>query len=97
MIWARRITLLVLLVIVLACLAPLASYLWSEWAAAKWGCDFGLALSQDGCVVDGVDRAPILMKTYSAVALLVVTLPVAFVCAIIGIIVLAKRPKSQQD
>lgn len=91
--WARRITLMVLLVLILLCLAPLGAYLWSEWAAARWGCDFGLALSQDGCVVDGVDRAPQLASAYSAVALLVITLPIGFVAALAALVILAKRPK----
>ncbi|TCL10031.1 hypothetical protein BXY66_2099 [Shimia isoporae] len=93
---ARRIFLGVLLVVILVCLAPLAAYLWSEWAAERWGCDFGLALSQGGCVVDGVDRAPVLMQAYSAVALLVVTLPVAFIASLAALIVLARRPQHDE-
>ncbi|WP_270729230.1 hypothetical protein [Shimia sp. Alg240-R146] len=91
---ARRITLLVLLAIILACFAPLGAYFWSEWAAARWECDFASQLArQNGCIVDGVDRAPVLARAYSAVALLVVTVPVAFVAAIIGVIILARKPK----
>ncbi|MCP4817660.1 MAG: hypothetical protein GY883_00625 [Shimia sp.] len=93
---ARRITLLVLLAVILACFAPLGAYFWSEWAAARWECDFSLAVQQDGCFVDGVDRAPLLAKAYSAVALLVMTLPVAFIAAIIALLILARKPKKPQ-
>ncbi|MCP4821195.1 MAG: hypothetical protein GY883_18585, partial [Shimia sp.] len=61
--------------------------------AARWDCDFSLAVQQDGCFVDGVDRAPVLARAYSAVALLVVTVPVAFVAAIVGVVILARKPK----
>jgi hypothetical protein len=43
--------------------------------------------------VDGVDRAPIVAQAYSAVALLIISLPVAFIAAIIALFVLAKKPK----
>lgn len=91
---ARRITLLVLTGVILACIAPLGAYFWSEWAAARWECDFASPIVQkNGCIVDGVDRAPVLAQAYSAVALLVITLPVAFIAAIVGLFVLAKKPK----
>ncbi|MGR3714734.1 MAG: hypothetical protein ACU0A6_16625 [Shimia sp.] len=88
----RRIILGVLLVLILLCLVPLGAYFWSQWAAAQWGCEFGVPMGRDGCVVDGVDRAPMLIQAYSAAAVLVLTLPVAFISTIVGLVILAKRP-----
>ncbi|MGR3636073.1 MAG: hypothetical protein ACU0BK_09110 [Shimia sp.] len=90
----RRVVLFVLFALILACIAPLGAYFWSEWAAARWECDFASPIVQkNGCIVDGVDRAPIVAQAYSAVALLIISLPVAFIAAIIALFVLAKKPK----
>ncbi|KPA22037.1 hypothetical protein shim_19240 [Shimia sp. SK013] len=92
----RRIILSVLLLVIVLCLMPLGAYLWSEWAAARWGCEFGRAMGRDGCWVGGVDRAPALIRAYSSVALLVLTLPVAFLSSLIALIILARRPSNER-
>ncbi|MBO9400734.1 hypothetical protein [Shimia sp. R9_3] len=76
------------LILVLS-LIPAAYVYWAQSTAEKHGCDFGLALQQNGCWVDGVNIASQLNAAYSKAGLVVLTLPIGFVAMLALILMIA--------
>ena len=89
----RKIIYAVLLVLLGLCVWPAYLVWWAERVVAKNGCEFGIAMHQNGCWVDGVNIASDINSAYSYAGVVILTMPIGFAIVVTLLVMISKDVK----